>query len=279
VGATSIHHSDVKVFGVSAEELEICDTVAPGRRFSSRTYPYSAKSWVPAGSWRALASDEERKVIAPKGDVFQAARSIGLVRPPSTVRRAMIMAPSPEHWAQKIADEDRSVLQLAEQLARLFAIPDQPIIAHLPIVQRGDQRTVTFDPDAGEMVGLHVDSWDSDRLSGRETASNRIGINLGAEGRWFLFCPITVGTIAADLMPRSKRVLAGEGLPGVFFGESLECPVYRLLIDPGCAYIAPTENLIHDGSTEGSVVDGIAMSIRGRFEWRTVDWSSVLRNV
>src|SRR6266508_743853 len=64
---------------------------------------------------------------------------------------------------------------------------------------------------------------------------------------WFLFCPITVGTIAADLMPRSKRVLAGEGLPGVFFGESLECPVYRLLIDPGCAYIAPTENLIHDG--------------------------------
>jgi hypothetical protein len=41
-------------------------------------------------------------------------------------------------------------------------------------------------------------------------------------------------------------------------------PVLRLRIQPGEAYIAPTENVVHDGSSMEMSVADISLSLRGR---------------
>ena len=42
-------------------------------------------------------------------------------------------------------------------------------------------------------------------------------------------------------------------------------PVARLRIDPGEAYILPTDNLIHDASTEGTRCPDITLTFLGFF--------------
>ena len=58
--------------------------------------------------------------------------------------------------------------------------------------------------------------------------------------------------------------------PGTLVLNFMRCfpdyPVIRLRIAPNEAYIAPTENIIHDGSTLGKMYFDICLTIRGKFK-------------
>jgi hypothetical protein len=53
-----------------------------------------------------------------------------------------------------------------------------------------------------------------------------------------------------------------------FLHKFPEYPVVRLAVLPGEAYIAPTENMIHDGTTEGMRVLDQQVTVRGRLDPR-----------
>lgn len=112
---------------------------------------------------------------------------------------------------------------------------------------------VTVNERSGKQIGLHVDSWDRANAEMRRFAQNRVCINLGDSPRAFMFCPIECSAIPSilSLANESERCdqLASDGFVEQFLQLATAIPVVRLWIRPNEAYIAPTENLIHDAAT------------------------------
>jgi hypothetical protein len=104
--------------------------------------------------------------------------------------------------------------------------------------------------------GLHIDSKENRPLETRAQSQRRIGLNVGPGARFLLIGSVSIFDIAdhsgwsqdytpttADVREYASRSHIGEMPP-------LRC--LWLLLKPGMAYIAPTENIIHDGSTSGN---------------------------
>jgi hypothetical protein len=127
--------------------------------------------------------------------------------------------------------------------------------------------TVSFDPEASVYNGMHTDSWDSPPGYDRNLSPNRISINVGTEDRALLFVNLTVDQMARD-MHQAGYGSVDQPL-GTAFGQQFlrtfpDYPIVRLRVRPGEAYIAPTENVMHDGSTEGGHDTSWHITLRGR---------------
>jgi hypothetical protein len=112
----------------------------------------------------------------------------------------------------------------------------------------------------GHRLGLHLDNWDRLPAAQRHTSRNRASLNLGPEPRWFLFVDFDViGAHAPDQVPDtdSARLLVN--------GRSRPPTVVRLRVPPGWAYIAPTENLLHDSWSLGQRTGSTHIPALGRF--------------
>jgi hypothetical protein len=115
--------------------------------------------------------------------------------------------------------------------------------------------TTTIDWNVERYIGLHVDNWDSEPLETRDRAKTRICVNVGKAARYFLYLPISVFEITTSL----AREIAESGIAApdyaamgrLFMTRFPDFPVIRCRLDPNEAYIAPTENLVHDGLSIG----------------------------
>lgn len=129
-------------------------------------------------------------------------------------------------------------------------------------------RTVTRDE---KFHGLHIDSCSKEPLDKRSSSNNRFLMNLGLEPRYFLFMNIAVARMYGVLTD-CGMLEGNEVQPGVtqisklFMSGFPEYPVVRIGLYPGEAYIAPTENIIHDGSTIDSTKCDIYLTTRSRFD-------------
>lgn len=65
-----------------------------------------------------------------------------------------------------------------------------------------------------------------------------------------------------------NRVAGGNlnGIGSAFMIRSPNCSVVRLRIRPKEGYIAPTENIVHDGSSEGTVSPSSQFIVMGNFD-------------
>jgi len=128
--------------------------------------------------------------------------------------------------------------------------------------------TTTYDRGP-RYVGLHIDSFYDAPPQLRAASANRICFNLGAEDRWLLFVNVPVGDIAARMRALYPDDLAVQGSGSVLGHRFLQAfpdyPVVKVRVAPGEAYIAPTENMIHDGSTYGMRSIDVKMTILGHF--------------
>jgi hypothetical protein len=129
--------------------------------------------------------------------------------------------------------------------------------------------TTTYDPRTSQLIGLHVDSFYREPLATRHLAPNRLCLNAGKEDRFLLFINLPL------LEMRNILVRAGDTDPRVT-GDSIDVgdvfmalfpdyPVLRLTIRPGEAYIAPTENVVHDSTTEGKTESDVTITLLGEF--------------
>lgn len=114
------------------------------------------------------------------------------------------------------------------------------------------RRSATRESKSGEFVGLHLDSWDGLPLDRRHGAQNRICVNLGRHTRALQFVPLQVAEVARRLRDLEARLGTDElslrpSSVERFLRRCADQQVLRVLLDPGQAYIAPTENLLHDG--------------------------------
>mgnify|MGYP000943711113 CR=1 FL=1 len=134
--------------------------------------------------------------------------------------------------------------------------------------------TVTENKERSCLIGLHLDSWFRAPLSERHLSPNRFCFNLGSEDRYLLFINLSLQQIAACIQSAQS-----VGCPAPQFETDLlipflylfpSYPVTCLKVKPGEAYIAPTENMFHDGSTIGRSTADVQLTVLGNFEARMV---------
>lgn len=116
--------------------------------------------------------------------------------------------------------------------------------------------TLTKNFGSSERVGLHVDDWTSEPIMHRGDSPNRLVINLGPDERFFLFVGVSIVYIAKIY----KRIYStscenSSDLCNWYLRNKKNIKVYAVKILPGEAYIAPTENCIHDAFTPNGLAN------------------------
>jgi hypothetical protein len=239
---------------------------------------YASGAIVPWGRWRR-PSVEERSILAaqtcPRGDgacvsvvriparylaLFQSLRdAAGKFRTKAELCQ-LTTSPSCEAGKNAVVDYVRRTFQPRDRAAA----PDK-IVAGIRVNSAG-LPTVTMHPQTGLLVGLHVDNWYRLPIERRHESPNRICVNIGCQDRFFLFTNMTM-----DGMCRALKVSPLERLRGAtFIGQTFlrlfpSYPVLKLRIRPGEAYIAPTENIVHDASSSEMSEPDVMLSVLGRF--------------
>lgn len=119
----------------------------------------------------------------------------------------------------------------------------------------------------GFYMGLHIDNAFGIPLSDYTIRSNRISLNLGKEDRYLFVINKTVAEISALVEDACdiSNIEDEQMLCNLFFQYYSDYPVLKLRIKPNEAYIAPTDNLIHDGSTLGMKNNDITLVFSGYF--------------
>jgi hypothetical protein len=207
---------------------------------------YDADSRLPREPWRPPTQEEAARLLSPT--------------PPRDIGRSVYIVRLPDPFGgargDSVRSDDEAALerQVLGALDRICAISGPPTCIGLTR-NPPNLKTTTIDRSIDQHIGLHVDSWDDLDLDRRDRSANRVSVNLGAGDRYFLFLPVSVMEMArimaqeigARQVPRRDVTLLGQ----LFMQRFPEVPVARCRIAPGAAYIAPTENLVHDGSSEG----------------------------
>lgn len=240
---------------VASKETRL--SVSSGVAFASFALEQSAQYWstamVPTPPFRSLTAHEASRWIMPSNALYQPTHDVALVvldtEPVRMLRRLLENVSSREDALQAASSvETRSALTaIVGEVSRRFISAGE--IHPLGIsIDEGGQLTTTYDRAIGQKIGLHVDSWDRKPTTERGHARNRLALNVGASSRYLWFSNTPVSTLV-----RSHGLAAGGATELVrwFLLGRPRLPIMRVEIRPGEAYIAPTENLIHDGCTLG----------------------------
>lgn len=129
--------------------------------------------------------------------------------------------------------------------------------------------TTTFVRDLDVYLGLHLDDGEGCAIDLLADARNRISINIGDVDRYLLFVNVTVRGMAALVGSDADRAAFHPGLADdvgrAFMRAFPAYPAIKVRVAPGEAYIAPTENILHDASSSGTHSPGRQLIILGHF--------------
>jgi hypothetical protein len=236
--------------------------------------PYRSDAIVPAPHWRPATPEQ---VAGLGGERSHARRhdgvTVAIVRP----GEALLEALAPLGFASaRTLEECTSKLRgraYLESLQRAlpcladFLTSEDGVQLLGTCVQRGGLvSTTTHADDQGQVTfsGLHVDEWDGLALGERHRCRRQMSINLGAGDRFFIFASTPVDAIAREFGDHFDRGTY-VGIGATLFAHRPDEVLYRVRVRPGEAYIAPTDNLVHDGSTAGRTAPDVTLNLRGYF--------------
>lgn len=237
---------------------------------------YAERSFVPRLPWRAPTDAEWAALTRPGTEIEWPGGHIAVFRVPDAVLEPF--APLRELCREErdlhrlvAAGEGvagRAALIEATRYALTLAHPQHPEIdapaVHAKIPPGAPTMTTGRDR---RLTGLHVDSWYRRELDGRAGSPNRISINLGSRDRHFLCVNLPLRALAESAPEAYEGVKAiSFTMPRDFLRDNPDYPVLKLTIAPGQAYIAPTENIIHDGYAEQAGEIDLQFTCRGYFD-------------
>ncbi|CAM3661067.1 hypothetical protein [Smaragdicoccus niigatensis] len=131
-------------------------------------------------------------------------------------------------------------------------------------IEAPGQLTTSRRSPGSKRIGLHLDNWDQMPMRTRSESRRRLAVNLGPGSRALLFASPTACQICRSLgrtddhLPHTTDVREF-----VANGGPLRC--YSVVLEPGQAYVAPTELLVHDGSTLDARLPSIVAFWLGRW--------------
>ncbi|MVU82805.1 hypothetical protein GPX89_36920 [Nocardia sp. ET3-3] len=253
--------------------------LSSGIRLASETSyaeDYADRAFVPRGPWRAPTCHERALLFGRPVPAALPGEWLAVLPAPARVLEACAVfrglpLATGESGVRELAHGPAGRTALVEILrwAATLTDPARPGI-EAPLLygkSPAGQPTMTTGGH-GRRVGLHVDSWYTDPLSDRSTAPNRLSVNLGSHDRHLLFVNAPLQGMAQALA--QVDLLSGAADPKYALGQRFmevfpHYPVTRLTIHPGEAYLAPTENMLHDGHAEPHGDIDTQFSCRGYF--------------
>lgn len=121
----------------------------------------------------------------------------------------------------------------------------------------------TIGLDGDRFVGVHLDNYVRQGASDRDGYPNRLCINVGPEARYFIFTNLSSGFVEQQTGIRPNDSL---GVQRNYFRNFADYPLLRLRVEPGEAYVAAAQTLMHEGSTLGKDFFDVQVSFLGRFD-------------
>ncbi len=120
----------------------------------------------------------------------------------------------------------------------------------------------------GMFVGMHVDTYLNYTVDSRkEGFPCRMAINLGTEPRHLHFINLSMRQIARELGSENQDANA---IAAEFLRVNQNYPVIQVEVLPGEVYTAPTEIMIHDGTTLHKSLIDVTTTLLGDFTARTL---------
>jgi hypothetical protein len=259
---------------------------------SSGTYPasdaklddrvrYHDNAFLPQKPWRQ-PTNEELNLLVPslengtKLDRWNLGSDLGVIRIPpeclSPLDKLNLSTIESFTDRSNIKDEELATAAVRDRILGYCQGSTATKILGINIAAP-DLMTVTIDRqldlERQTYTGMHLDSWDKLPLKHRHKSRNRLCINLGKEDRFFLFIDLTLMDIFRALgLSETKDIhkyYRGLQLGEAFMHQYPNYPVVKLRLAPGEAYIAPTENIIHDATNRGTRHPDITLTFLGYF--------------
>ena len=227
--------------------------------------PYLTSSVVPIGDWRVPGEAEQQLLLRRDRAVVKPGGTVAVVRMPdavlqplrglagaaaATIAGAPIRTPDAEQASARALEHLHGFLESNADLA-IQGIR----------VQAGGLRTATTHRfgERVAFIGLHVDRWHEGPYGCRD--HGQLSINLAPRDRFLVFSNLPVEALAREYGDPDGGWLT---IPRDFARRRGGYPLVRVRIRPGEAYLAPTENLVHDVSLEGSELADVCFTLRGR---------------
>lgn len=263
-----------------SERLRINDGIHASDKITGSaggTFEYLPGRFVPRRTWRQLNVDELKMLSAAP------------VESNAALSETISLLHLPDHIIKKFKDIGIEKLEDADQLATLLAdskegfkelnsllqsflysiVPAGGFLEFQGIrVGKGNLETTAHTPGL-KLVGMHIDNASGRDLLEFQSEKRRLCINLGLENRFFLFVNKPVRQLVemvASCKPVDRQTYSNNNsLSDDFFKFYPDYPIVRITQRPYDIYIAPTDCMIHDGSTEGSTKPDIDMTFVGDF--------------
>jgi tryptophan 7-halogenase len=227
---------------------------------------------VPCPPWRPPTA-RELEILRAEPSRATAASVVGVFEVPAdTLARFAKALPRVSHVDDELVvhggAEQALIDGAASELNALFS-RDTGVPTHLGLlINRSGWATITGDKFDAKRIGLHFDSWSQLHLAQRNEAPNRVCVNLGTESRRLLFVNLSAARILQVLREHGMDVatMPPTDVARLFMRLCPDYPVVSVEVRPGEAYVAPTENIIHDGSSEGMRSADVTFTSIGRFD-------------
>ena len=235
---------------------------------------YHPKAIVPGEPWRAISDDEITKVVSDECTNLKYQDSISLIEIPEQIislLKDLNLADVDSYDTLnklKISNAEKyfeAMFSLDEYFEKFLVKDDgfDKLGVHI-----GKPNLASATVSGSKYVGLHIDYWDELSILETEKATNRVSINLGQQDRFLLFINLSLKQLYDKIGVDKKKEFRDydtTSLTTDFFNSNPDYPVLKLRVRPFEAYIAPTENIIHDGSTQGNTLTDITLTTRGHF--------------
>lgn len=267
---------DIKVFDscndspLYSKRISINSGTVNATEAQLRYGPYCSNTFVPREPWRELTL-AELEILYTKNIPSEPGRWISIIRIPDNVLASFDRMRVATHNTEQEVIELRSssecqqgIEKFLHYITALSESTKRPLEGVGVSVRPPNLKTGTFDYKTGCYVGLHLDGWYRRPLNERHLSPNRVCVNLGLEDRYFLFVNLSLQTVY-DLL-HVDRSTDPSTLGSSFMRHFPLYPVIRIRIAPNEAYVAPTENIIHDGSTEDKKALDLCLTVRGDFK-------------
>jgi hypothetical protein len=234
---------------------------------------YKPDALVPRAPWRAPSEKEysiltdPRRVAGPGSFVSIFRLEPELFEKLSAIGREAIGLPL--YYDRPMFDgaQERAIELLVRELGVAYSEPNFIFRSEGVTLNRPGSPTATYDLSDGRLLGLHLDNWSSVGLLERDEAYNRMCVNIGQETRQLLFINLPMRRIVEILSQFEPKAEAmnPDSISRMFMARFPDYPVISVDVAPGDGYIAPTENVIHDGTTARMTSADMILTVLGRF--------------
>lgn len=245
---------------------------------------YHENSYVPVDIWRHPSPAELDVLVANRADFSfeKYNKSIGIYKLSDEIidlcnsigfNSIDSRADFDEKFNTNPADFYAFQEKISEFISNLKFDVEYPHRVHvLPILSNSEiTLTKTFDSQTSKFLlcGLHVDGDSGQHVNSCETADNRISINLTGEKRTVFYINVSVDELVekhSDVFSiNAYDIEKRDTLVENFFLKNPAYPVIAIDIQPYELYVAPTDNIIHDGSIRKRSQKDVTLVIMGKF--------------